>query len=83
MDERVQEIKGQVKKGVGTLTGNEEMKREGEAEAKAAKLAREAEGAVDEAVGTAQEKVGDVTDDTETELKGKARQAEGEIKRTG
>lgn len=83
MDERIKEAKGQVKKGVGSLTGNEEMKREGEAEAEAAKLQREAEGTVDKAVGTAQEKVGDVTDDTETEVKGKARQAEGDIKRTG
>ena len=80
---RVDEIMGKVKQSVGSLTGNEEMTREGEAEATRAKAEREAEGMVDQAAGTMQESVGDITDDTKTELEGKARKAEGDIKRAG
>jgi uncharacterized protein YjbJ (UPF0337 family) len=83
MGNRMDELQGQIKQGLGTLTGNEEQKREGQAEAEKARVQREAEGAVDQAAGTVQEKAGDVTDDREAELQGKARQAEGEIKRTG
>lgn len=82
MSTRLDELKGQLKKGVGSLTGNDEMRREGEAEATVARTQREAEGAVDEAVGTAQQKIGEATGDRETELKGQARQAEGEAKRS-
>ncbi len=81
MSTRLDELKGQLKKGVGSLTGNDEMRREGEAEATVARTQREAEGAVDEAVGTSQQKIGEATGDRETELKGQARQAEGEAKR--
>jgi uncharacterized protein YjbJ (UPF0337 family) len=83
MSTRVDEIKGKVKQGVGSLTGNDDMAREGEAEATRAKAEREAEGMVDQTVGKLEETVGDITDDTQTELEGKARQAEGDIKRTG
>ena len=83
MTDRIDELQGQIKKGIGSLTGNEEMKREGEAQEQAAKVKREAEGAIDQGVGKAQEVVGDATDDTRTELEGKARQAEGDIKRAG
>ena len=83
MTDRIDELQGQIKKGIGSLTGNEEMKREGEAQEQAAKVKREVEGAVDQGVGKAQESIGKATDDTQTELEGKARQAEGDIKRTG
>jgi uncharacterized protein YjbJ (UPF0337 family) len=83
MSTRIDEMKGQIKQGVGTVSGNDEMQREGQTEAEAAKLRREAEGTVDKGVGKVQETVGDVTDDPETELKGKARQVEGDIKRSG
>ena len=83
MSDRVDEVKGQIKQGVGDLTGNEEMEREGQAEADRAKIEREAEGAVDKAVGNVQETWGDITDDPEAEAKGKARQVEGDIKRAG
>ena len=83
MGDRMDEAQGRVKQGVGTLTGDEEQAREGEAQAERAKLKRAAEGAVDEGTGKVQEQVGAVTDDTETELKGKARQVEGRVERTG
>lgn len=80
---RIDELQGQIKKGIGNLTGNEDMKREGEAQEKTAKVEREAEGAVDQGVGKAKEVVGDATDDTKTELEGQAQQAEGDVKRAG
>ncbi len=83
MGNRTDELQGQIKKGVGNLTGNEEMEREGAAQAEKARLKREADGAIDQVTGTVEEKVGDVADDPETELKGKARQVEGDIKRAG
>ena len=83
MGNRIDELQGQAKQGLGSLTGNEEMQRDGAKQAEEARLKREADGAIDQATGTVEEKVGQVTDDPETELKGKARQAEGDIKRTG
>lgn len=83
MSDRVDELKGKIKEGVGDLTGDEQMQREGEAEATAAKMERESEGAMDKGIGKAQETWGDVTDDHETEAEGKARQFEGDVKRAG
>lgn len=83
MGDRLDEIKGKVKDTVGDLTGNEEMEREGEAEATQNKAERETEGAVDNAKGKAQETWGDLTDDDSSEAKGKARQVEGDIKQAG
>lgn len=83
MGDRVDELKGNVKEGVGDLTGNDEMKREGEQESATAKAKRETEGAVDKAAGKVQEEWGDLTDDASNEAKGKARQVEGEAKQAG
>ncbi len=83
MTNRIDELQGQIKKSIGSLTGNDEMKRDGEAQEQTAKLKREAKGTVDQGVGKVQETIGDVTDDTQTELEGKVRQAEGDIKRAG
>jgi len=83
MSDRVDEIIGKAKQSIGNLTGNEDMKRDGEAQATGAKAKRETEGAVDQAVGKAEETWGDVTDDKQTEAKGKAKQVEGDIERAG
>ncbi len=83
MSSRIDEIKGKVKQSVGSLTGNDEMEREGQAEETRAKVERETEGAADQTVGKAQETWGEVTDDEETEAEGRARQVEGDVKRAG
>jgi uncharacterized protein YjbJ (UPF0337 family) len=59
------------------------MAREGEAEADAAKLQRETEGAIDKGVGKVQETLGDVMNDEDMEARGEARQMEGDVKRAG
>lgn len=83
MSDRVGEIIGKAKQSIGNLTGNKDMKRDGEAQETEAKVKREADGAVDQGAGKAQETWGDVTDDKETEAKGKAKQVEGDIERAG
>jgi uncharacterized protein YjbJ (UPF0337 family) len=83
MGDRIDELQGKTKEGIGTLTGNETMAREGQAEADAAKLERETEGAIDKGVGKVQETLGDVLDDEGMEARGEARQAEGDLKRVG
>jgi uncharacterized protein YjbJ (UPF0337 family) len=83
MGDRIDEAQGRAKQGVGTLTGNEDMEREGKSEADWAKAKRETEGAIDQGVGRAQEVTGDVLDDEDMEARGKARQMEGDVKRAG
>ncbi len=83
MGNRIDELQGQIKQGIGTLTGNEDMEREGATQTEEARLKREADGVTDQVQGTVEEQVGGITDDTETELKGKARQVEGDVKRSG
>jgi uncharacterized protein YjbJ (UPF0337 family) len=83
MGDRVDEAIGNTKKVVGDLTGNEDLEREGMAEADRAKLERETEGAVDKTIGKVQETWGDLTDDEDTELEGRARQMEGHVKQAG
>lgn len=83
MSDRVDEWKGKVKKGVGDLTDDEKMKREGQAEETSAKAKREAEGAVEQGKGKAEETWGDITDDPERQAQGQAEQAKGDVRRTG
>ena len=83
MSSRIDEFKAKLKQSIGGLTGNDDMAREGEAEATRAKAEREAEGMVDQTAGKAQEKVGEVTGDSQTETEGQARQVEGDIDRAG
>lgn len=83
MGDRVDELEGRTKQGVGTLTRDEDLAREGKTEADMAKLKRETEGAIDQGVGRAQEVTGDILDDDDMEARGKARQMEGDLKRAG
>ena len=83
MGDRIDEAVGNTKKTVGDVVGNDDLKKEGESEAAAAKLKRESEGAVDKVAGKAEEVWGDITDDPETKARGAARQVEGDAKRAG
>lgn len=83
MGDRIDEIKGKAKESIGDLTGNEQLKRQGQADAATAKARRETEGAIDKAVGSAQETWADLTGDEQAEAEAEARQAEGDLKRVG
>ena len=83
MGDRAEELKGNVKKTAGRVTGNERLEAEGRAEATEAKAARQTKGAARQAKGTVKEGVGKLTGNESTEMRGKADQLRGEADRTG
>ena len=83
MDDRMREIKGNVKQGVGKATGNAELEAEGRAEHDTARAAREAKGMGNQVKGHIEEGVGRVTGDEETEARGVADRLKGDIQRAG
>jgi uncharacterized protein YjbJ (UPF0337 family) len=78
MDERIDEAKGNVKQGVGKLTGDEKMQTEGRGEAEMAKAKREVKGMADKVKGRFKEGIGKVTGDDETRARGTADRVEGD-----
>jgi uncharacterized protein YjbJ (UPF0337 family) len=52
MSERADELKGDIKEGLGKVTGNERLEAEGKAEHDAAKAERETKGATNQAKGS-------------------------------
>ena len=83
MSDRLDELKGNVKEGIGKVTGNERLEAEGDAEADAAKARRETKGAMRQAGGKVKAAVGDLTDNERLEAEGKADQLRGRADRLG
>ena len=83
MTERIDEIKGNVKKGVGKLTGDREMEAEGEAERDTAKARREVKGTGNQIKGSVEEGLGKVTGDDETRARGMADRIKGDTEHAG
>jgi len=83
MGDRMHEMKGNVKKGVGKVTGNEDLEAEGRVEHDSARATREAKGMGNQVKGHIEEGIGRVTGDEETRARGKADRAKGDIQRTG
>ena len=83
MGDRMDEMKGNIKQGVGKVTGDEDMQAEGQAEHDTAKASREIKGAGTELKGKVQEGVGKVTGDEETRARGIADQMKGKADRAG
>jgi uncharacterized protein YjbJ (UPF0337 family) len=83
MSDRVDEAKGNLKQGVGKLTGNEDMQVEGQAESDAARARRQAKGAANQVKGNLEEGLGKVTGDDETRARGTADRIKGDAQRTG
>jgi uncharacterized protein YjbJ (UPF0337 family) len=83
MSERVDEFKGRVKEGAGSLTGNERLEAEGKAEAEGARAERKTRGALRETGGTLKEGVGALTGDEVTEAEGRAQRVHGQAERKG
>lgn len=82
MSDRIEEIKGRVKEGVGKITGNERQEAEGDAQAEVARSDRKAKGAATEASGVIKETVGKIIGDEVTEAEGKAERLQGKAQRT-
>jgi uncharacterized protein YjbJ (UPF0337 family) len=83
MGERIDEAKGNIKEGVGKLTGDTDMQAEGEAEKDTAKAKREVKGAANTIKGNVEEGLGKVTGDDETRARGMADRIKGDTERAG
>ena len=83
MGERIDEMKGNVKEGVGKLTGDRDMQAEGRAERDTAKAKREVKGTANQLKGSIEEGVGKVTGDDETRARGMADRMKGDADRAG
>lgn len=83
MGDRVEELKGNLKRGAGKLTGDERMEAEGGAQATTAKAAREGKGAIQEGVGAVKEGVGDLLDNERLQAEGAADRLKGKANRAG
>ncbi len=83
MGDRMHEIKGNVKEGVGKVTGNEKLEAEGRVEHDSAHAAREAKGMGNQVKGQVEEGVGRMTGDEETEAHGVADRLKGDAQRAG
>jgi uncharacterized protein YjbJ (UPF0337 family) len=83
MGDRMHEIKGNVKQGIGKVTGNEELEAEGHVEHDSAHAAREAKGMGNQVKGRVEEGVGHMTGDEETEARGMADRLKGDTQRAG
>ena len=78
----INETTGNIKEGVGKVTGNEQMQREGQLQSDAAKAQRQVKGGVEQVQGKVEEGVGKLTGDQSTIAGGKAKQVEGEARRS-
>ena len=82
-----EEFKGNIKKGVGDLTNNEQMEAEGEAERlkgqarqDAAKAAEYTKGVGEELKGNLKKGAGDLIDDEQMEAEGEAERLKGQAR---
>jgi uncharacterized protein YjbJ (UPF0337 family) len=83
MNDRIDELKGDAKEGVGKVTGNERLEAEGKAESASAKASREVKGAGNQAKGKIEETVGKATGNDEMQAHGVADQLKGDGQRAG
>jgi uncharacterized protein YjbJ (UPF0337 family) len=83
MGERMDEAKGNIKEGIGKLTGDTETQAEGRTEHDTAKGKREVKGAANKIKGSVEEGLGKVTGDDETRARGMADRAKGDTERAG
>ena len=81
--DRTEETKGNIKQGIGKLTGNTDMEAEGRAERDTAKAKREVKGAANQVIGSVKEGLGKVTGDDETRARGIADRIKGDAERAG
>lgn len=83
MSDRLDELKGKAKEGLGKVTGKEDVEAQGASEAAAAKATRETKGAAREVGGTLKEGVGKLTGDEATQAEGQADRLRGKAEQAG
>ncbi len=86
---KLEEIGGQIKKGVGNMTGNEQMEAEGRAQElkgegrqETAKAVGSGKGMVDQAKGNLKQGVGNLTGNEQMQAEGKVDEMKGDARRT-
>lgn len=82
MGERMDELKGNIKQGVGKVTGNREMEAEGRAQHDTAEASRKVKGSASELKGHVEEGLGNVSGDEEMRERGIADKIKGKVDRT-
>jgi uncharacterized protein YjbJ (UPF0337 family) len=83
MAERTDELKGNMKEGLGKVTGNTDKQAEGKAEHDTAKASRETKGVANQVKGSVEERVGKLTGDESTEAHGTSDRLKGDTQRMG
>ena len=83
MSDRLDELKGNVKAGVGKVTGNERLEASGKTEAATARGRRKTKGVLREGAGSLKEGVGDLLGNERLEVEGKAEKLRGKAERNG
>ena len=83
MNERVDELKGKMKQGLGSLTGNTGLEAEGEVQSTVARTKRKTKGALHEAAGAVKEEFGKLTGSLGTQAEGTAEKLAGKAEKTG
>jgi len=82
MNDRVDELTGNVKKGLGDLTGDKRLETEGKVQSENARAKRKTRAAVREAGGAVKEGIGKLTGDEATQAEGTAERLRGKAERT-
>jgi uncharacterized protein YjbJ (UPF0337 family) len=82
MGDRIDELGGELKKGVGELTGDTRLAAEGEVQSGHARAKRKAKGALREAGGAVEERLGELTGDEAATAEGTAEKLRGRAERT-
>ena len=83
MGDRIDELRGKVKEGLGKLTGNERLEAEGEVQSGTARAKRKTKGALREAGGAVKEGFGKLTGREVTEAEGTAEKLRGKAEQAG
>ena len=83
MSDRIDEAKGDIKQGIGKVTGNQDMQAEGKAEHDEAAAKRQVKGVGNQVKGSVEEGLGKVTGDDETQARGTADRLKGESQTKG
>lgn len=83
MSDRIDELKGDVKKGLGDLIGNEQMEVEGGVQSKVARAKRKTKGALREAGGSVKEGIGKLTGNEVTQVEGTVEKLRGKAEQSG
>ena len=83
MGDRIDELKGTVKKGLGTLAGNTRLVAEGTMQTGVTRAKRKAKGALREAGGAVREGLGKLTGDLAMQARGTAGKLRGKAERAG